>query len=119
VIFRGDSGRELLGEELAKRGALVEYAACYRRVRPAPADLARAWAGGVDAVTVSSGEGLANFLDMLGEERAAQLSRVALFVPHARIAEDARRRGLARTIVAGPGDAETAAALVAYFGDAG
>ncbi len=34
VIFRGEGGRELLGDSLAARGAKVEYAACYRRARP-------------------------------------------------------------------------------------
>lgn len=115
AILRGDAGRKLLGEELGKRGALVEYVACYQRVRPAPGELARLWAQGVDAVTVSSSEGLENFLDMLGADALARLARVALFVPHARVAADAARRGLAGAIVAGPGNAEMAAALVAYF----
>lgn len=119
VIFRGDAGRQLLGDELGKRGADVEYVACYRRVLPEGAELARVWAQGVDAVTVSSGEGLANFLRMLGEDATAKLARVALFVPHPRVAEEAARRGLERAIVAGPGNAEMAAALVAYFGGAG
>jgi len=46
VIFRGDGGRQLLGETLAQRGASVEYAACYRRVLPAVSDALRAaWEG--------------------------------------------------------------------------
>ena len=118
AILRGDAGRELLGEELARRGAAVEYVACYRRVRPEAGELAHAWDRGVDAVTISSSEGLANFLDMLGADAVARLARVALFVPHARVAEDAARRGLRAAIVAGPGNAEMAAALVAYFGGA-
>ena len=118
VIFRGDAGRQLLGEELRKRGAEVEYAACYRRVRPAPDGLARAWSDGVDAVTVSSGEGLANFLAMLGPGAAAKLGRLPVFVPHPRVAEDAKRLGIANAVLGGPGNAEMAAALVAYFGAA-
>lgn len=118
AILRGDAGRELLGTELGNRGALVEYVACYRRVRPEAGELSRLWSEGVDAVTVSSVEGLANFLDMLGEGAAARLGRIALFVPHQRVAEAAARRGIAQAVVAGPGNAEMAAALVAYFGGA-
>jgi len=119
VIFRGDGGRQLLGDALGKRGALVEYAACYRRVRPTGEGLAALWSRGVDAVAISSAEGLANFLDMLGEDAVARLSAVALFVPHERVAREAARRGLPGAVVAGPRDAQVAAALVAYFSGAG
>ncbi|MGB3935889.1 MAG: uroporphyrinogen-III synthase, partial [Burkholderiales bacterium] len=94
VIFRGDAGRQLLGDELGKGGATVEYAACYRRVRPAGEGLAALWARGVDAVALSSAEGLANFMAMLGEGAVAKLAAVALFVPHERVAREAARRGL-------------------------
>jgi uroporphyrinogen-III synthase len=118
VIFRGDGGRQLLGDELGKRGAKVEYAACYRRVRPTGEGLAALWARGVDAVALSSAEGLANFIDMLGDGAIARLADVPLFVPHERVAREAARRGLTRAVVAGPRDAQVAAALVAYFGGA-
>jgi len=118
VIFRGDAGRALLGAELERRGAEVVYAACYRRVRPSSEGLARAWAAGVDAVTVSSGEGLANFLGMLGPQAVARLGRLPVFVPHPRVAEEARRSGVENAVLGGPGNAEMAAALVAYFGAA-
>jgi uroporphyrinogen-III synthase len=119
VIFRGDEGRRLLGETLAARGAVVEYAACYRRVRPEDGSrLREAWTGGVDAVTVSSAEGLANFLAMLGDGAAQRMSGVPLFVPHARVAEEALRRGLQQSVVAGPRDMELVAALAAHFGAA-
>jgi len=118
AIFRGDGGRQLLGDELGKRGAKVEYAACYRRVRPSGEGLAALWARGVDAVALSSAEGLANFIDMLGDGAIARLADVPLFVPHERVAREAARRGLARAVVAGPRDVQVAAALVAYFGGA-
>lgn len=119
AIFRGDGGRALLGEELERRGARVSYAACYRRARPAPGALRAAWEKGVDAVTVSSAEGLANLIDMLGGAEAGRLARLPVFVPHARVAAEAARLGLAGARVAGPRDEEMAAAVVAYFGGAG
>lgn len=118
VIFRGEGGRELLAQELAARGARVEHAACYRRAAPDAAAMRGAWAGGMDAVTVSSAEGLANLFAMLGEDAARRLADIPLFVPHPRVAGEARQRGLQSVIVAGPGDAEMAAALVAHFGAA-
>ena len=121
AIFRGEGGRKHLGETLAARGALVEHAPCYRRALPAAgaALLDAAWMRGkVDAVTLSSGEGLANLLQMLGRAGAQRLAGTAVFVPHRRVAREAAGHGLERVIVAGPGDAQSAAALVAYFGGA-
>jgi uroporphyrinogen-III synthase len=122
ALFRGEGGRQYLAETLVARGATVEHAICYRRALPAAggAQLAAAWAAGtVDAVLLSSGEGLANLLTMLGAEATRRLAGVALFVPHPRVAEDAARRGLDRVVLAGPADAQMAASLVAYFGAAG
>jgi hypothetical protein len=55
---------------------------------------------------------------MLGSEASRRLAGVALFVPHPRIAVEAVRKGLKRPLVAGPGDAEAIAAVVAYFSGA-
>lgn len=122
LIFRGEGGRETLASALRARGAAVEYAECYRRVRP-PVDvrpLLEAWAqGGVDAVTVSSGEGLANFAALLGDDGVERLRAVPVFVPHPRVADEARALGVAQAIVAGAADEEMLSALVAYFGAAG
>jgi uroporphyrinogen-III synthase len=115
AIFRGEGGREVLGEGLRARGATVHYVECYRRVRPAsdPAPLVAAWKGGaLHAVTVSSAEGLRNLFALLDRELLAALP---LFVPHERVAGEARRLGAREALVAGPGDDEMAAALVAYF----
>jgi len=118
VIFRGEGGRELLGDALKARGAQVEYAECYRRVRPRAdsAPLLAAWArGAVHAVTVSSAEGLANLHDMLGKLGQQWLRRTPVFVPHRRVAEEAARLGVREAPLAGPGDAEMLESLVAYF----
>jgi uroporphyrinogen-III synthase len=115
AIFRGEGGRALLGEELRRRGAAVEYVECYRRVRPRsdPAPLLAAWrAGQVHAVTVSSAQGMANLFAMLEVE---MLRSLPLFVPHERVADEARRRGVRKVRVAGPGDDEMLSGLVAYF----
>jgi len=119
VIFRGEGGRELLGDTLAARGARVEYAQSYRRARPSVSATEPAWARkALDAVTVSSSEGLANLDALLRAWRRDWLRESPLFVPHARVAAQAARLGASETIVAGPGDSETARALIAYFGGA-
>ncbi len=118
VVFRGDGGRELLGDALKARGAQVEYAECYRRVRPRAdsGPLLAAWArGAVHAVTVSSSEGLANLYDMLGKLGQQWLRTTPVFVPHPRVAEEAARLGVREAPLAGPGDTEMLASLVAYF----
>lgn len=119
VIFRGRGGRELLGETLAARGARVEYAECYARAMPAsatdPLGGDHGAAGAIDAVTLSSGEGLANLHALLDERGREQLRGTPLFVPHARVAEQAAALGARKVTIAGPGDAEMLDALVAYF----
>lgn len=121
AIFRGQGGRALLGDTLKERGASVSYVECYVRRLPAcdPAPLLEHLrAGRVDAVTVSSSEGLRNLCALLGAEGGGLLRDTPLFVSHPRVAEQARGLGLERPCVAGPSDAETLRALVAYFSPA-
>jgi uroporphyrinogen-III synthase len=118
VIFRGAGGREALGEVLRSRGAVVEYAECYRRVRPQidAAPLLQAWSRkGVDAITATSSEGLRNFAEMIGPAGRERLLETPVFVPHPRIAEAARGLQVRRVIVTGPGDEGMLAGLIAYF----
>ena len=118
VIFRGSGGRELLGTSLRSRGAKVDYVECYRRVKPksGAAGLAEAWnEGRVDAITITSSEGLENLWDMLDEPTRAKFARTATFVPHQRIAEKARALSLANVVVTAPTDAGLLASLVEYF----
>lgn len=121
VIFRGDGGRELLGDALAARGAQVDYAECYRRAKPDAdtAPLLRRWARGeVAAVTVNSSETLANLYEMLGGLGQRWLRSTPLFVPHARVQAEAGRLGVETIRVAGAADEEMHASLVAYFASA-
>lgn len=118
VIFRGDGGRELLGDTLAARGASVEYVTCYRRGKPDldPAPLYKLWTDGrLDAVTLTSSEGLRNLHEMVGKLGQAWLRKTPAFVPHARIAEEAAKLGLHEIILTGPGDDGLIAGLIEHF----
>lgn len=107
IVFRGEGGRELLGDTLKARGASVDYVACYRRAVPVadPAPLLKLWNDGrLDAVTLTSSEGLRNLWQMVGPLGQAWLRKTPLFVPHGRIAEQARTLGLHEIIMTDPGD---------------
>lgn len=118
IIFRGDGGREVLGDTLKSRGASIEYVSCYRRTRPQldPAPLLKLWeVGQLDAVTLTSSEGLRNFHDMIGRLGQAWLKKTPAFVPHVRIAEQAQALGLSIVVATEPGDDGLMAGLVQYF----
>ncbi len=111
LIFRGDGGRELLGETLKARGATVEYAACYRRSMPQQ-DVTTLLAGQPDAVTVTSSEALRYLRQML--EGKDGWCDIPLFVPHERIAGLAGQQGWQQVVITGAGDDGLLAGLVAW-----
>jgi uroporphyrinogen-III synthase len=119
VIFRGEGGREWLREALEGRGAAVEYAECYRRSPPASPQLgpllARWQRGGIDAVSVTSGEGLANLFAMLGATGRNYLCATPLFASHARIAALASELGVGEVLVTGPGESAAVAGMARFF----
>lgn len=121
VIFRGDGGRDLFGDTLTARGAAVDYVTCYRRSKPDldPAPLLKLWAEGqLDALTITSSEGLRNLYEMVGKLGQSWLKKTATFVPHARIAAQARALGFAQVILTGPADAGLLAGLTDHFSKA-
>ena len=117
VIFRGEGGREFLGNTLRSRGAIVDHVPCYRRVAPqSGADgLVEAMRDGrAHAVTLTSSEGLDNLIAALGPAGCELLSRLPVFAAHPRIAERAREHGLRAVETAG-GDGGLLAGLLEWF----
>lgn len=118
VVFRGDSGRDLLGDTLTQRGASVEYVTCYRRGKPdldAAPLLRLRERNQLDAIVVTSSEGLRNLAEMLGDAGRELLENTPLFAPHVRIAAAARALGVRQVVPTAPGDAGLLAGLASYF----
>ena len=113
VIFRGDGGRELLGDMLRARGAKVEYVTCYLRSKPA-LDSGVLLAAGPDAITVTSSEALSHLWEMLDEPGRTRFAGMPLFVPHERIANAARRQGWQQVVVTESGDDGLLSGLIAW-----
>ena len=100
VIFRGEGGRELLGDTLTARGATVEYAECYRRTTPRVdvTPLLDRWARGeIDIVSLTSVDGLHNLVNMLGPAGRERLYGTPVIVVSARMAEIWRELGFKTT----------------------
>ena len=118
VIFRGDGGREILGDTLTARGAKIEYAECYRRSRPDvnAGNLLRQWSRNeINAVTITSSEGLRNLYDMLGKLGRQWLKSTPVFVPHERILGVAQELGLEHGILTEPGDEGLITGMTEWF----
>jgi uroporphyrinogen-III synthase len=113
MIFRGDGGRELLGDTLRDRGATVEYVSCYRRSKP-QCDKSVLMVAEPDAIIVTSSEALGYLWQMLNDKDRAALRNTALFVPHARIAGLAREQGWPQVRVTASGDDGMFSALITW-----
>lgn len=103
VIFRGQGGRELLAQSLRQRGAQVEYAEVYRRIKP-ECDTSKVQqaglSGAVDIAIVTSNEGLQNLYDMIGEPGRRWLLHTPLVVISQRTAELAQKLGFKSSVIA-------------------
>lgn len=95
VIVRGVGGRELLAERLAEQGASVDYLELYCRYLPhypAGTLLQRVEGERLNGLVVSSGQGLEHLHQLAGADWP-RLSRLPLFVPSPRVADQARALG--------------------------
>src|SRR3990167_892906 len=72
LIFRGEGGRELLGNTLKARGAMVEYVTCYQRSK-SQLNVAALLNDAPDAITVTSSEALDHLGLMLDDKARAAL----------------------------------------------
>ena len=102
VIFRGEGGREHLANTLRERGANVEYAECYRRVQPKTDTREitdRLAEESIDAIVVTSNEGLENLYHMLEPINRQSLLNVQLFVVSERGQELAASLGFSKTAI--------------------
>lgn len=89
IIFRGTGGREMLADTLRARGALVDYAEVYQRIRPCyeTAVLDQIWfIDRPDRIVVTSSEALQNLFAILGPEHRVIMLDTELVVIGARMA---------------------------------
>ena len=120
-IIRGSAGRELLADELKKRGAIVEYLSVYERRLPevsaeASADLEAKWRGGlINIVTVMSVQSLNNLIELLPDWCVEQLELTPLVTPASRVIKEVLDRFPAsRPLLApGPGSDDMVQAMIA------
>jgi len=117
VIFRGEGGREFLGNALRSRGAIVDHVPCYRRVAPesgAEGLVEALRQARAHALTLTSAEGVNNLMAALGAEGRELIAKLPAFAAHPRIAERARVHGLAAVETSG-GDGGLLAGLLDWF----
>ena len=125
AIFRGDGGRELLGDTLKARGAQVEYAACYHRTKPQH-NLTDLLAADPHAIIVTSSEALVYLSEMVDKMVAERVGKIEwagehngvktlpLFVPHDRIAQAAHQLNWRNVSVTAGGDEGLMAGLIVW-----
>ena len=96
LILRGQHGRNLLGDELARRGAVVDYAEVYRRVLPArePAAFNRLVAASFPSLVIlTSGEGMHNLMKLVDAEAQRALRQTPWLLISERMRESALKLG--------------------------
>jgi len=96
LILRGQAGRNLLGDELAARGAKVEYREVYRRELPArdPGAFDRLTANAFPTLAIlTSNEGMHNLFELVESSAAARLRTLPWLLISERMRESALKLG--------------------------
>ena len=114
LIFRGTGGRALLGDTLIRRGAQIDYVETYQRQIPPQPPLTEQQIKTLDAITISSNQGLENLITLMNDP--SLLIDIPLIVPSKRAVTLARQHGF-KNIVAAENATDEAAlsALTGYF----
>ena len=102
IIFRGQQGRNLLGDELKKRGATISYCEVYRRQQPAfdITQFKKNYSQLPPTVAVfTSTEGMNNVLELLDRESRQKLSNTPWLLISERMRESAVKLGHNATII--------------------
>jgi uroporphyrinogen-III synthase len=96
LILRGQQGRNLLGDELAARGAAVDYCEVYRRELPryAASDFDRLVENAFPTlVLLTSNEGMHNLIELVDSAAAERLRRIPWLLISERMRESALKLG--------------------------
>ncbi len=108
LIFRGNGGRELLFDELRRRGAKVEIAAAYRRsipTTPSTGLLELLSAKRVTAVSIMSSSAIKNLVTMVPkQDRKSLLFSLPVYASHKRIKDTAESLGFLNVTETESGD---------------
>jgi uroporphyrinogen-III synthase len=102
LILRGQQGRNLLGDELRRRGACVDYAEVYRRSLPVdgPEIFNRLVASALPTlVLLTSAEGMHNLLELVDRQAALTLRKTPWLLISERMRESALKLGHNATIL--------------------
>ncbi len=116
LVLRGNGGRELLAETLRQRGAEIACVSCYQRSAPVDGTplVSLLRNNSVDALTLSSSEGLHHLWALLDTELRERLRALPVFVPHLRLFATATALGLRRVVLTAPSDAGIIDGLCAF-----
>lgn len=99
ILFAGENGRTLLADTLTQRGAIVDKALAYRRVKPDTDSTAiiKQWQQGkIDVVVCTSNESLLNLFAILGTKGQTMLIKTPIVGISGRLKPLAKKLGFTK-----------------------